>query len=90
MLKKGVIVDSAPPQELTRRIDGKVWNVTADEGELEEMQRKFRVTNISREEGSGTVMLRVISDGCPKENAVNVSPTLEDFYLYIFEDAAGN
>lgn len=90
MLKKGVIVDSAPPQELTRRIDGKVWNVTADEGELEKMQRKFRVTNISREEGIGTVMLRVISDGRPKENAVNVSPTLEDFYLYIFEDAAGN
>ena len=27
MLKKGVIVDNAPPHELTQKIEGKVWNV---------------------------------------------------------------
>ena len=34
MLKKGVIVDNAPPYELTSKIDGKVWNVLCDEADV--------------------------------------------------------
>lgn len=87
MLKKGVIVDNAPPHELTKKIDGKVWNVPCLESEVQSMQDKFRVTNIARDEESGAVLLRVLSDEIPTMASKNVAPTLEDYYLYVFGDA---
>ena len=86
MLKKGVIVDNAPPHELTKKIEGKVWNVPCLESEIQSMQDKFRVTNIARDDESGDVSLRVLSDKKPSEDSKIVTPTLEDYYLYIFGD----
>lgn len=86
LLKKGVVVDNAPPHELTRKIEGKVWNVPCLEAEVQSMQDKFRVTNIARDDESGDVLLRVLSDDMPTTNSRNVAPTLEDYYLYIFGD----
>ena len=86
MLKKGVIVDNAPPHELTKKIEGKVWNVPCLESEVQSMQDKFRVTNIARDDENGNVSLRVLSDEKPSEDSKIVSPTLEDYYLYVFGD----
>ena len=86
MLKKGVIVDNAPPHELTKKIEGKVWNVTCLESEVQSMQDTFRVTNIARDDESGNVSLRVLSDEKPSEDSKIVTPTLEDYYLYVFGD----
>lgn len=86
MLKKGVIVDNAPPHELTRKIEGKVWNVPCSEGDVQAMQDKFRVTNIARDEETGMVLLRVLADTQPTQSAKTVTPTLEDYYLYVFGD----
>ena len=86
MLKKGVIVDNAPPHELTKKIEGKVWNVPCLESEVQSTQDKFRVTNIARDEENGNVSLRVLSDKKPSEDSKIVTPTLEDYYLYIFGD----
>ncbi len=87
MLKKGVIVDSAPPHELTKKIEGRVWIVPCSEGGVAKMQESFRVTNISRDEESGEVMLRIVSETPPTEASRTVSPTLEDYYLYVFGEA---
>lgn len=86
MLKKGVIVDNAPPHELTKKIEGKVWSVPCAEVEVQSMQEKFRVTNIAHDETFDKVLLRVLSDEKPVENAQILSPTLEDYYLYVFGD----
>ncbi len=86
MLKKGVIVDNAPPHELTKKIEGKVWNVPCAEADVQSMQEKFRVTNIARDEVSGEVLLRVLSENMPTDSSKLTSPTLEDYYLYIFGD----
>ena len=86
MLKKGVIVDNAPPHELTKKIEGKVWNVPCLESEVQSMQDTFRVTNIARNDESRDVSLRVLSDEKPSEDSKIVTPTLEDYYLYIFGD----
>ncbi len=88
MLKKGVIVDNAPPQELVKKIDGKVWSVPCSEDAVQEMQARFRVTNITRDEASGDVLLRVLSEEKPTERSVTVMPSLEDYYLYIFGNLA--
>ena len=95
MLKKGVIVDNAPPAELVRKIEGKVWNLPAPEGEVVELQQKYRVTNITRDDKTGDAILRVLSNEEPVSSCENpattVAPTLEDYYLYIFgEESVGN
>ena len=95
MLKKGVIVDNAPPAELVRKIEGKVWNLPAPEGEVVELQQKYRVTNITRDDKTGDAILRVLSDEQPVSSgnkaATTVAPTLEDYYLYVFgEESGGN
>lgn len=88
MLKKGVIVDNAPPAELVRKIEGRVWNLPAPEGEVVELQQKYRVTNITRDDNTGDAILRVLSDEEPvsscERSASTVAPTLEDYYLYVF------
>ena len=86
MLKKGVIVDNAPPAELLEKISGKVFRVNAAEEDVTEYQRKFKVTNISKED-SGGVSLRILSDKAPTDGAVTVSPTLEDYYLHVFRES---
>ena len=95
MLKKGVIVDNAPPAELVRKIEGKVWNLPAPEGEVVELQQKYRVTNITRDDKTGDAILRVLSEEEPAsesgKSATTVAPTLEDYYLYVFgEETAAN
>ena len=88
MLKKGVIVDNAPPQELTQKIEGKVWILPCDESDVTVLQAKWRVTNISKDPEKGSVLLRILSDEKPGDRAYNISPTLEDYYLYVFDDIA--
>ena len=90
MLKKGVIVDNAPPHELSSRIDGKVWNIPCSESEVQSIQERLRVINIARDDLSGKVLVRVLSDESPRDGALKVSPTLEDYYLYIFGDKAAD
>jgi ABC-2 type transport system ATP-binding protein len=88
MLKKGVIVDNAPPHELTQKIEGKVWNVPCLESDVQSMQDKFRVTNIARDENTGEVLLRVLADELPTDRSKTVAPTLEDYYLYVFGETS--
>lgn len=88
MLKKGVIVDNAPPHELTKKIEGKVWNVPCAESDVQMMQDKFRVTNIARDEETGEVLLRVLADEHPTDRSKTVAPTLEDYYLYVFGETS--
>lgn len=84
MLKKGIIVDNAPPHELTAKIVGKVWNVPVDEHKVGEMQNRYRVINIAVDETIGKAVLRVLSEEQPTSDAKAVTPTLEDYYLYVF------
>ncbi len=84
MLKKGVITDNAPPAELIKKIEGKVWIVPCAEADVPLMQERFRVTNIIKNDTG--VSLRILSDTKPDNHALNVSPSLEDYYLTVFGD----
>ena len=89
MLKKGVIVDNAPPAELLRKIEGQVWSVPAREDEVQPLQERFRVTNILKNDDG--VSLRILTDEpvAPTDYAKSVSPTIEDYYLHVFGEATG-
>lgn len=83
MLKKGVIVDKGRPAELIAGISGRVWNVLCMRDELLYYQEKYTVVNIFGSDG-GYVTLRIISDDKPSDYAIAMVPTLEDYYLSIF------
>ena len=85
ILKKGEIIDHAPPYELTRKIEGKTWLVPCAEEEVQTMQEKFCVTNLAREEQTGEVLLRVLAEEEPTNRTQTVPPALKDYYLYVFE-----
>ena len=88
MLKKGVIVDNASPHELTKKIEGKVWNVPCAESDVQGLQNIFRVTNIARDEETACVLLRVLADEQPTDSSKIVAPALEDYYLYVFGETS--
>ncbi len=90
MLKKGVIADDAPPDRLIRKIDGLVWSVCVDGSESVKFAERFRVVSMRHDEHG--VSLRILSDSAPSADAVSVSPSLEDYYLYTFGErpAAGS
>ena len=90
LLKKGVIVDNAPPHQLTKKIEGKVWNVPCEETGVQRMQDTYRVPNISRDDEHGDVILRILAEEKPKDDAKAAAPTLEDYYLYVFGDVEGS
>lgn len=53
--------------------------------ELDGVQKKYRVSNIFHNEDKITV--RIVSDTKPENHECKqVKPTLEDLYLYVFED----
>lgn len=84
MLKKGIIVDSGAPTELISKMEGKVYNVPMRESEVTDFQSKYRVVSISKNENG--VVLRTISETKPTENSVLITPSLEDYYLYVFNN----
>lgn len=86
MLKKGVIVDNAPPAELISRIDGRVWRVPAAPNEVQALQSRFTVTNIQKDDRG--VSLRILSDKAPAPEAEPVASSLEDYYLHVFGETS--
>ena len=83
ILKKGVVIDDAPPAVLTKKMENKVWNLHCRDSEVPDYESRYRVTSIAKAEND-FVNLRVLSDTKPTETATVLSPTLEDYYLSIF------
>ena len=85
------LIGCAAPQELIAEMAGKVWRVCVPEELVDAFQQRHRVTSINRdEENPENVLLRIVSDVSPDEGAVNVAPTLEDHYLYTYEETRNN
>lgn len=85
MLNSGNIIRSGTPSELLSELDGKVWNIFLSDEEIDEINVRYKVSNISRDtEG---IIARIIADsyeGRWKKEAVR--PNLEDMYLYLNGD----
>ena len=90
ILKKGVVVDNAAPADLLKKMNGKVWNVYIPENDIESIGKSYRITNVTRDETGNDIIARVISDTDPSYEGCRtemVSPTLEDYYLYVFNES---
>jgi len=81
MINKGRLLRDAPPEDLLKDLDGKVWKWTVSSAELPALKQQFVISGtIRRSEG---VEIRVVSGDQPNAQAVNAAPNLEDAYLYL-------
>lgn len=71
-------------EELTATMEGYVWLCHVPAREVEEWNERFCVSNLRHERDR--VELRIVSKMRPAAHAVSVAPTLEDLYLYHFQD----
>lgn len=80
LMKRGKVLTQGTVSELTKKAAGKVWELTVSPAEAKIWQEKAAVANL-RHEGE-QVVLRILSDDKPTEEAVSCEAGLEDLYLY--------
>ncbi|CUP12443.1 MULTISPECIES: ABC transporter ATP-binding protein [Hungatella] len=88
LIKKGRFVMQGTVPELIRRADGKVWELSVSQEEARRWQEKATVANLRHEENR--IVLRIVSDDRPGDNAVPCEAALEDIYLYYFQTEEGD
>ncbi len=88
LIKKGRFVMQGTVPELTRRADGKVWELSVSQEEARRWQEKATVANLRHEENR--IVLRIVSDDRPGDNAIPCEAALEDIYLYYFQTEEGD
>lgn len=84
LMRKGKLVAQGTVSELTKKAEGKVWELTVSPVEAGRWQEKAAVANL-RHEGE-KVVLRILADERPVEAAVACEATLEDLYLQSFSE----
>ena len=84
LMRKGKLMAQGSVSELTKKAEGKVWELTVSEAEAGRWQERAAVANL-RHEGE-KVVLRILSDARPAEEAVPCEATLEDLYLQSFNE----
>ena len=82
VMKNGRIVSDGSIHELLEEVEGHVWEIAVDPADTEKWETETTVANLRREDDK--TILRIISETTPADNAVRVSATLEDLYLYHF------
>ena len=84
ILKSGQLIARGTPQELVEGMQGKVFTLPVQPGEVPQWQAKALVGNVQRREGD--VLLRIVADECP--GGLLAAPDLEDVYLYHFQEVS--
>jgi ABC-2 type transport system ATP-binding protein len=88
IMKKGNFVQQGTVAELIEKAQGKVWELAVSPEEARKWQTKANVANL-RHEGNG-IVLRIVSETKPAEQAVISEASLEDLYLYYFPPKEGD
>ncbi|MDQ2085349.1 hypothetical protein RBH29_02710 [Herbivorax sp. ANBcel31] len=85
LIKEGKLLLQDKPGNILEDMQGKVFEVSVSKEMVKDIQKKYKVSNISSEKDS--VCVRFISDKKPEElNLRNAKPSLDDVYLYMFDD----
>ena len=85
MMKQGKFILNMPTKDAIDLMKGKVWNLVVQSSEIEKVSKKYRVINIQKRKDE-KISLRIISDTEPMEGVQMFQPSLEDLYLYHFQE----
>ena len=80
LLHQGELLKFAPPTELCRELDGKVWALTLAEPDVPASLVHHTISNLAREENG--IRLRILSETQPHPDARPVETDLEEVFLY--------
>ena len=80
LVNKGQLLREAAPENLLNELEHKVWEWTVLSDDLPALKQKHIISGTIRR--SDGVQVRVVSADKPDSNAQNVSPNLEDAYLF--------
>jgi ABC-type multidrug transport system ATPase subunit len=81
VLLKGKVRFVGTPSEMVELTRGSVWQVFLDDRRFETVRRTFKVLHHMRDRDR--IRVRILSDEKPLEDAVPVTPTLEDSYMWL-------
>ncbi len=85
LLKEGCLVSYDTCENLAKEIIDKVFEIEISQEDLLHFQSTYRVSNLYR--NGDKIILRTVTDNLPEGfKSTKVSPTLEDLYLYVFEN----
>jgi ABC-2 type transport system ATP-binding protein len=85
VMKDGQLIHQGTREEIIKTIDGKVWECMLPQSEADGLCKKYPVINL-RQESTGDILLRLVSEEKPYASAINTQATLEDLYLYYFSE----
>ncbi len=83
VLHKGKLKFWGTPTEMAQLAQGRVWQFSVDPAEFDTLVKRLTVVHHMRADGA--VRVRCIADEPPAADAVPVTPTLEDSYLYLLK-----
>lgn len=85
LLKNGQLVSHNTCNNLIKEIENKVFEIEISKENLKYYQDNYRVSNLYHNDDK--IIVRIVTDNPPKNTNFNsVKPTLEDLYLYVFEN----
>ena len=87
IMRAGQIVASGTIEEILAQVAGVVWECAVTPREADVMSARMAVGNV-RYDHAGMAIVRIVSDTAPHSSARLVEPTLEDVYLYIFQEVS--
>lgn len=82
ILKKGQLVQMNTPEALEHDMEGRVWEMTVTSHRELLKLNSNQISNIQQKQG--VFRVRMLSEKKPVQDAVEVSPNLEDVFLYHF------
>ena len=80
LVSKGQLLREAAPENFLNELEDKVWEWIVPSSDLPALKQKHILSGTIRR--SDGVQVRVVSTDRPDSNAQNVSPNLEDAYLF--------
>jgi ABC-type multidrug transport system ATPase subunit len=86
LISGGALVAHAPPEELLRQVEGKVWEGIIPSAELPTVKQKYLISGTTRR--ADGVHIRILASSAPPASQP-LPPTLEDAYLYCLNTHRG-
>ena len=88
VMKDGKLVEKSSLEEILDTVRGKVYTLSVNEGDLDEVENKFKISSMIR--NNSGINVRVVGDKKPNINKfkyIEEEPNLEDVFLYYFNES---
>lgn len=88
VMKDGKLVEKSSLEEILHTVRGKVYTLSVNECDLEEVETKFKISSMIR--NNSEINVRVVGDKKPNINKfkyIEEEPNLEDVFLYYFNES---